>query len=301
MSQDSLSAVIDTSMSVSDNTGLLIRPVITEPVIEIPEWLNFKKEELKFNFDAEAFNFPKKVWKESMIQTTSFKSEISSPQVKESSNTGKYFLSAWIIMLLITIVVIRLNSWTKFKEMIKSGLYHQPFRRFLAEYQPGWFPPVTSLYFACVFILSGYILSVWLKDHTDSLTYMIAGSFIVFFISFIVPILRTFMIYLWGWTFDHKSLSLYHAHISYLSLLAFSFLVLPFFLDQSLGLGLSNYISISSWVYPALLVLLWQMVRIFLQANISSFFSGLYIFIYLCTLEIVPIVLIYKILYINGL
>ena len=288
-------------MNVSDNSGLLNRPVITEPVFETPEWLNYKKEGWKFIFDTVEFNFPKKVWKESMIQSTTFKSEISSPHVKQSSNTGKFFLSAWIIMLLITIVVIRLNSWMKFKEMVKSGLYHQPFRRFLTEYQPGWFPPVTSLYFACIFILSGYMLSVWLQDQTYSLTYMIVGSLVVFLISFTLPIIRTFMIYLWGWTFEHKSLSLYHAHISYLSLLAFSILVLPFFLDQTLSLGLTNYISGSSWILPALLVLIWQMVRIFMQANISSFFSGLYIFIYLCTLEIVPIVLIYKILYINGL
>ncbi len=232
----------------------------------------------------------------SIFEKSKWKATWGEPLVVEQNNLLSYFLGTLVIISLVLIVLIKLNSASKISQLIRSSFRPKNFRRFIEEYQPGWMPPVFRAYLLSLIIISGVIISQVFPLLRFSYGVKIGVSIALILLIVLIPLLRSFIIAVWGWIFSTRQLAMFHVQFSYVTQLFAAAFLTPFFLNDALKLG------IESSLYPIIIgvglggIWIYQLVRIWMQGSGSSLFSVFYLFVYLCTLEIVPLLLIIRLI-----
>lgn len=232
----------------------------------------------------------------SLFNNSAWKAPWVEPLVVEQNNVLSIFLGILLIISLILIVIIKLNAAPKISQLITSSFRPNNFRRFVEEYQPGWMPPVFTAYLLSLIIISGVIISQVfpLLPFSDGVKIGISIALILLMV--FIPLLRSFIIAVWGWIFSTRQLAMFHVQFSYVTQLFAAAFLIPFFLNDALKLGFE------SLMHPLILgiglggIWVYQLARIWMQGISPGLFSIFYLFVYLCTLEIVPLLLIIRLI-----
>lgn len=232
----------------------------------------------------------------SLFENSKWKAPCLNPIVVQLDNVLPVFLGILLLISLILIVFIKLNSASKISQLIRSSFRPNNFRRFVEEYQPGWMPPVFTAYLLSLIIISGVIISqVFPMLHfSDGVKIGISIALIVLIV--FLPLLRSSIIAVWGWIFSTRQLAMFHVQFSYVTQLFVAAFLTPFFLNGALELGFEFL------MHPLIIgiglggIWIYQMVRIWMQGSSPGLFSVFYLFVYLCTLEIVPLLLIIRLI-----
>ncbi len=241
--------------------------------------------------DSTGFQFVPSLFEHSTLQA-----EWQEPLKVEHNKLLNTILSVLFLLILVMAVLLKLNSGSKITQLIKSSFRPNNFRRFVEEYQPGLMPPVFTAYLLSLLVISSIIitrvfpllqLSDWAK---------MGISLLLVLAIIVVPLIRSIVLAVWGWIFSTRQLAMFHVQFSYVTLLFAAVFLTPFFLNHTFHLGLDH------WLTPAVMFIglgciwLYQLARIWMQGSSPGLFSVFYIFIYLCTLEIVPLLLIVRLI-----
>lgn len=232
----------------------------------------------------------------SLFETSLLKAEWREPMKIEQNNLLNTVLSVLFLAALVLAVILKLNAAPKISQLINSSFRPNNFRRFVEEYQPGWMPPVFTAYLLSLLVFSGIIIA-WvfpLLQLSDRVKIGISFLFILAVV--ILPIIRSFILAIWGWIFSTRQLAMFHVQFSYVTLLYSGIFLTPFFLNYALNLGLEHWLSPAVMYIGLGCIWLYQLARIWMQGSSPDLFSVFYLFIYLCTLEIVPLLLIVKLI-----
>lgn len=239
----------------------------------------------------------------SLFKTSSLQAEWIEPLKIEHINLLNVIHSVLLLIALVMAVILKLNAAPKITQLINSSFRPNNFRRFVEEYQPGWMPPVFTAYLLSLLVFSGIIIDwifplIQLSDWTK-----IGISFLVILGVVILPLLRTIVLAVWGWIFSTRQLAMFHVQFSYVTLMYSAIFLTPFFLNHTLKLGFDNLLTPFVLIIGLGCIWLYQLIRIWMQGKEGAMdlFSVFYLFIYLCTFEIVPLLLIVKLIKIVGI
>ncbi|MCX7744376.1 MAG: DUF4271 domain-containing protein [Flavobacteriales bacterium] len=232
----------------------------------------------------------------SLFEKSVWKALCFNPILVENNKVLSIFLGILLIISLTLIVIIKLNTANKISQLITSSFRPNNFRRFVEEYQPGWGPLVFTAYLLSSLIISAVIISRVFPflGYSDGLKIGISSSLMLAII--FIPLLRSLIIAVWGWIFSTRQLAMFHVQFSYVTQLFVAIFLTPFFLNDALKLGLET------WLHPLMIgvglggIWLYQLIRIWMHGNPNGLFSVFYLFVYLCTLEIVPLLLIIRLI-----
>lgn len=230
----------------------------------------------------------------SLFENSALKAIWDEPAIVEQNKVLSIFLGILLIISLVLIVLIKLNAAPKVFQLITSSFRPNNFRRFVEEYQPGWMPPVFTAYLLSLLIISGVIISQVfpLLRFSDIVKIGISIALVVLIV--FLPLLRSSIIAFWGWIFSTRQLAMFHVQFSYVTQLFAAAFLTPFYLNHALNLGFE------SMMHPLILAIglggiwVYQLVRIWMHGSSLGLFSVFYLFVYLCTLEIVPLLLIIR-------
>lgn len=232
----------------------------------------------------------------SLFEHSSLKAEWQEPVKVEQNNLLNIVLSVLFLSALVLAVMLKLNAAPKITQLIKSSFRPNNFRRFVEEYQPGWMPPVFTAYLLSLLIFSGIIIARVFPLLQFSDWSKIGISFLLMLTVIVVPLIRSLVLAVWGWIFSTRQLAMFHVQFSYVTQLFAAVFLTPFFLNYTLNLGLDNWLNTSVMMAGLGCIWLYQLVRIWMQGSSPGLFSVFYLFVYLCTLEIVPLLLLFRLM-----
>ena len=241
--------------------------------------------------DSTAFQFVP-----SLFEHSSLHAKWQEPLKVEQNNLLNTILGVLFLAALVMAVMLKLNAAPKITQLINSSFRPNNFRRFVEEYQPGWMPPVFTAYLLSLLVFSGIIIA-WVFPLLPFSDWAKIGiCFLLILAVIIVPLIRSLVLAVWGWIFSTRQLAMFHVQFSYVILLFAAVFLTPFFLNHALNLGLDQ------WLNPAVMFIglgciwLYQLARIWMQGSSPGLFSVFYLFVYLCTLEIIPLLLIVRLM-----
>jgi len=294
----------------TDTLGKLpVRVDLTQPVVWPVDsaWIQPKYSWQYFNLDSaiirtsalyksqknnnNGFQFVPSLFEHSTLQA-----EWKYPVKIKQNYLQDTVLSVLFLIILVMAVILKLNAASKITQLITSSFRPNNFRRFVEEYHPGWMPPVFTAYLLSLLVISGIIIA-WVFPLLPFSDWANIGiSFLLVVAVIVIPLIRSLVLAVWGWIFSTRQLALFHVQFSYVTLLFAAIFLTPFFLNYALNLGLDQ------WLTPVVMFIglgciwLYQLVRVWLQGSLPGFFSVFYLFIYLCTLEIIPLLLIVRLI-----
>lgn len=232
----------------------------------------------------------------SLFENSSLQAEWQEPVKVEQNNLLNTLLGVLFLAALVMAVMLKLNAAPKVTQLINSSFRPNNFRRFVEEYQPGWMPPVFTAYLLSLLVFSGIII-VWVFPLLQFSEWAKIGiSFLLILAVIVVPLIRSLVLAVWGWIFSTRQLTMFHVQFSYVTLLFAAAFLTPFFLNYALNLGLDQWLNPAVMFIGLSCIWLYQLVRIWMQGSSPGIFSVFYLFVYLCTLEIVPLLLIVRLM-----
>lgn len=206
--------------------------------------------------------------------------------------TGTTILNIWLVFILGMLTFIRVRRLTQATQWIKSAFRLSGLMRFMDEYQPGMRPPFFSAYLFSVLIISGsffaFLSSV--MGFPDNWTIYMALACI--FVVFALPYIHNIIIVIWGWIFDEAAIAKVHVQISYLGLMGYALYLVPFFLNKVMRFGADEFFNQYYLLAGIGVLMLYQAIKIFTAGKSKGILSVVYIFLYFCTLEVIPLLLI---------
>ena len=170
------------------------------------------------------------------------------------------------------------------------------FKEYVAEEGLSLFPSMPLMYLIQS-ILVGSVISYWILSQTDVTKPIqlvgITGLIIVGYA--LIPLLRSGLIMMMGNIFMIQYEARKHIFISYLSHTVLCLLLLPLAVQLAVYLPFINIYF--TWILLICfgLTLLYQLVKMLQNTPLPDAGALIYIFLYFCTLEILPLVLMYKV------
>jgi hypothetical protein len=146
-------------------------------------------------------------------------------------------------------------------------------------------------------VLVGSVLSAWLFSQLNisNPVRLIGITSLVMLTYALIPLLRNGLIMLLGNIFMIQTDARKHIFISYLSHSLLFMLLIPVAVQMAVQIpGLNQFFNITLYVCLAL-TMGYQLIKLIENTSLPDVGALLYIFLYFCTLEILPLFLIYKV------
>lgn len=235
------------------------------------------------------------VYEKSFLNTYYTKGKTGNPELT-SQPTVQLILSATVLLILFgSFAVIYNASKSRLTKYFLSIFDKRRFREYFIEEQPKLFPTTPIIYFLQA-MLVGSVLSVWLlsqmpiirKPQYVMVTLAVIGAYAV------IPLLRNSFIMLLGNIFMIQQDARRHIFISYLSHSLLFMLVLPIAIQLAIQIPSLNLYFNTAFYSAFGLTLAYQLLKLIQNTQFQGIRTLLYIFLYFCTLEILPLILIYK-------
>lgn len=206
-------------------------------------------------------------------------------------------LSGIIFLLSFVFFVILFRiSGRKLIDYIKASYSLKFFNKMIAEDEPSWFPPMPVTLFVSGAILGNVGIYLYFLNFSQIKIDQLLIFFVVSLFSLpVLIILRSGIFQILGSILKINQFTKVHANFAYLSLVGLSLLFLPIFITLTLYSELIPLDLIAKTI-SLLLVLYYAyyFLRILWYVRGEGRFYILNFFLYFCTLEILPILFIYK-------
>lgn len=170
------------------------------------------------------------------------------------------------------------------------------FKDYFAEEHPGIFP-TTPIIYTLQGLVAGTAIAIWLATKsTLATTFQYAVFCSVVIAGFmLIPLFRNILIMALGNVFMIQQEARKHVFISYLTHSFLAMLLLPIAVFQAVQLDFI-YPWMDSVVITCLAMAVgYQLVKLIQNTSLPNPGSFIYIFLYFCTLEILPLLLLYKV------
>lgn len=216
---------------------------------------------------------------------------------RSSQPTTQLILSASVLLILFaSLSIIFSQSKNRIFKYFLSIFDKRRFKEYVAEENPRLFPTMPLIYVLQSMLL-GSVAGFWLFSLKGS-----GGGSELVWISLIamagfalIPLVRNGAIYLLGNIFMIQHDVRKHIFISYLTHTLLFMLVLPLAIQLAIQIPeLSGYFNVAFYTCFAL-AMGYQLVKLIQNTTLPDLGALLYIFLYFCTLEILPLVLVYKV------
>jgi hypothetical protein len=214
-----------------------------------------------------------------------------------SSQPGRQLvLSATVLLILfVSLSVIFTTSKNRIVRYFLSLFNKRKFKEYFVEENPRLLPTMPLMYLLQS-MLVGSVVSVWLMSQMQvSGSWQFVGiTLIVMLVYALLPLLRNGLIMLLGNVFMIEQDARKHVFISYLSHTLLFMLVIPLALQLAINIPVLNpYFNMALYTCFGL-AMAYQLVKLIQNTPLPDIGALLYIFLYFCTLEILPLFLIYK-------
>jgi|688.fasta_scaffold185464_2 hypothetical protein len=216
---------------------------------------------------------------------------------KSTHPTEQLILSSSVLIILFaSFSILYTTSKVRLERYFLSIFNTRRFKEYITEEDPGFIPTMPILYLLQS-LLVGTVISAWLFWNNPGLSIgeLIGFTALVIGAYAMVPLLRNGMIMLLGAVFMIQKDARKHVFVSYLSHSLLFMLVLPLailmaiqipYLESFFNLALYSCFTLSMG---------YQLFKMIQNAHLPDVGALLYIFLYFCTLEILPLFLIYKV------
>lgn len=217
-------------------------------------------------------------------------------QINEMKRVEEISNPLWVHMSLLfwvfVLVFVRQSYTLRMKQIVMATLNTQQIKQLLREgsmLKQGFPAVLMVLYY---FTISLFAFLVINKQFPHSFYFSIGQSFLILFGAVIVfNVFKFLTIWLTGFLFETQALSLSYLIDHYLFQISEGFVLFPLLI-------LFVYSGLPIFFYTAciLLVFLWifRLKRALVIGLACTNFSSSYLFLYLCTLEVIPFILLYK-------
>jgi hypothetical protein len=206
-------------------------------------------------------------------------------------------LSASVLLILFAVFSVVFNtSKNRLMRYFLSLFNKRKFKEYFVEENPRLLPTMPIVYLLQS-ILIGSVVSVWLSTQMDfaSPTSLVVRSLAVMGGVALIPLLRNALILTLGNVFMIQQEARKHIFISYLSHTLLFLLIIPLALQLAIQVPLlNNYLNPALYTCFAL-TLGYQLFKLIQNTPLPDAGALLYIFLYFCTLEILPLFIIYKV------
>lgn len=218
------------------------------------------------------------------------------PILPESSQFQLALSAIALLLFFAGFSTILTTNKTRLQRYFLSIFSTRKFKDYFLEEHPGLLPKMPVVY-TLQGILTGCTFAVWLgtkSSFPNTLYYL--GFCLAMIAGFIViPLFRNSLIMALGNIFMIQQEVKKHVFISYLTHTFLALLLLPLAISQAIQLNFIN-----EWMDGIVLVSLalafgYQLIKLIQNSGQPSIGAFIYIFLYFCTLELLPLMLIYKV------
>lgn len=221
---------------------------------------------------------------------------ITGVPVNPTQQTTQLVMSASVLLILFAgLSILFSNSKNKLTRYFLSIFDKRKFKEYFAEENPVFFPTTPIVYLLQSMVV-GIVLSTWLISQMEvtSSSQFIGITLAVMGCCALVPLIRNGFIIVLGNIFMIQQEARKHILISYLSHSLLFMLLLPLAIQLAIQVPeFSPYFNTS--IYVCLAVTMgYQLIKLIQNTPLPDIGALLYIFLYFCTLEILPLILMYK-------
>jgi hypothetical protein len=206
-------------------------------------------------------------------------------------------LSASVLLILLAVFSVVFNtSKNRLSRYFLSLFNKRKFKEYFVEENPRLLPTLPIVYLLQS-ILIGSVVSVWLSTQMEFNT---PGGLVVRTLAVmggiaLIPLLRNGLILTLGNVFMIQQEARKHIFISYLSHSLLFLLTIPLAIQLAIQVPfLNNYLNPALYTCFAL-TMGYQLFKLIQNTPLPDAGALLYIFLYFCTLEILPLFIIYKV------
>jgi len=236
------------------------------------------------------------VLKQSFLNVYTTPGKNGTPE-RSAQPTTQLILSASVLLILFAALsIIFSQSKNRVYRYFLSIFDKRRFKEYVAEENPRLFPTMPFMY-VLQSILLGSVAGFWLysmKPEGRSIE-LISISLIAMAGFAFIPLARNAAIYLLGNIFMIQQDVKRHIFISYLTHSLLFMLFLPLAIQMAIQVPqLDQYFNVAFYTCFGL-AMAYQLVKLIQNASLPDLGALLYIFLYFCTLEILPLVLMYKV------
>lgn len=206
-------------------------------------------------------------------------------------------LSLFFLLFLLCLGVFILMNRGKSYFSYLAGMFNiSKMQKYLEDHhQLGFFVPFPLLNIGLNFFITGVVTYWYLWDFIDRDSYLISSLLLAVLVN-ALPYLHYALIRLTGAVFKLNNYAEKHAIISQYTLNFAGFLSIPLFFYFLNSRNVDAYFTDAYFLISGMLLVGYYVIRVFSAFYKPSFVVWFYIFIYLCTLEVVPLLLIYKVI-----
>lgn len=237
------------------------------------------------------------ILEKSFFNTYFTKGKTGNPETT-SQPTAQLMVSALVLLILFSsLAIIFTTSRNRLIKYFLSIFNKRKFKEYFVEERPRiW--PTTPIVYLLQSMLVGSVLSAWLLSQiTVKNSEVIVGVALLVMVAYaLVPLVRNGLIMFLGNIFLIQQEARKHIFISYLSHSLLFMLILPLAIQLAIQIPqLLPYFNTAFYVCFGL-TLVYQLVKLIQNTQLQGIRSLFYIFLYFCTLELLPLFLIYKML-----
>jgi hypothetical protein len=236
------------------------------------------------------------VLKESFLNVYVTPGKDGTPE-KSSQPTTQLILAASVLLILFaSLAIIFSQSKNRIFKYFLSIFDKRRFKEYVMEENPRLFPTMPLIYILQSALL-GSVTGFWLFNMKgEGSGVELVWISVVAMLGFaLIPLIRNSAIYLLGNIFMIQHDVRKHIFISYLTHTLLFMLVLPLALQLAIQVPqLDPYFNVAFYTCIAL-AMGYQLVKLVQNTSLPDLGALLYIFLYFCTLEILPLVLVYKV------
>lgn len=203
------------------------------------------------------------------------------------------------ILLLLVFVFITLLYKTSNQKInfFLSGMFnHIRFKEYFSQETIQFYPNTLLFYLLQSILVGGVLHRILLSQYSfySNIHYWQLGLLVIL-CYFLVPIIRNATLLLIGNIFQIRNDIQKHIYINYLTHTLLFFVCIPFAIYYSLNIVIP-YIPVEIIFYVCIgVVLMYQFFKLIQNVQIKTVGSIIYIFLYFCTLELIPLILVAKI------
>ena len=235
------------------------------------------------------------ILEKSFFNTYYTKGKTGNPEATPQS-TAQLMLSASVLLILFgSLAIIFTTSRNRLTRYFLSIFDKRKFKEYFIEEQPRLWPTTPIVYFLQS-MLVGSVFAAWMLSqmsfkNTETIvrvTLLVIAGFVL------IPLVRNVLIMALGNIFSIQQEARKHIFISYLSHSLLFILILPLAIQLAIQIPQVLPYFNTAFYICFMLTMLYQLVKLIQNTQLQGIRSLVYIFLYFCTLEILPLFLIYK-------
>jgi hypothetical protein len=231
----------------------------------------------------------------SFLNTYHTKGKVGIPETTSQPKSQLILSASVLILVFACFSIIFTTSKNRIIRYFLSIFNKRRFKEYFVEESPRLLPTMPVIYLVQS-VLVGSVLSVWLfsQMNISNPVRLIGITALVMLGYAIIPLLRNGLIMVLGNVFMIQTDARKHIFISYLSHSLLFILLVPVAIQMAIQVpGLNQFFNITLYTCLAL-TMGYQLIKLIQNTSLPDVGALLYIFLYFCTLEILPLFLIYK-------